>query len=113
MEGIAMQLESLRFQLILRPKQVRVVRHVEHALEPDLPGVFFRQPLFNENWDLPIDRFRYLRISFGTEDGARTSVRINQRDLLGAERKVPVLIFQICDMMCKKEEIRSARFNPW
>src|SRR4051794_5133264 len=80
----------LHFQPLLRPEQVRVVRHVEHAQVADRPCVFENFAIVvavHENGQALVNRGGEFGIASRAEDGRCAGVGIDQRKLSRRERK--------------------------
>ena len=106
---IAFPLETVRFERTGFTEKFGVIRLVEHSLELDAPWVAGR-PLsvrVDQNWNSAVDRFRDFRVTLRTEDRAGSRIRIQQADVVGGWRNVPSPVFQLFDVMGKKDEIGS------
>jgi hypothetical protein len=87
-----------RPDVLMIQKTRRIVRHVEHALKADLPGIIHAtiRMLADEDWRRLVNRCCNLSISCPSECGKIERVRIDRLDLVDRQRVTP---FRIIDLL--------------
>lgn len=94
-EDIPLQGPPLPLQLLPRPEEVRVVRHVEHPEEAHPPWVPLRIVLPDEDGDAAVDPLGDLGVAAGAEDRAGPGVRIQECDILAGEEEAALGVVQL------------------
>src|SRR6266853_5034732 len=86
-EDVAVQGPTVALQSIAGVEQVRVVGHIEHPQERQVPEViiWFVAP---ENWELLVDTGDNASATWSIEYRACQGVRIKSGDVLGSKRKM-------------------------
>src|SRR5699024_7701035 len=88
-------------------KQVAVVRHVQHALKTNTPGIVFRlgylavavlDGLTYQDWGLAVQLFGQFGIALAAEDRAGAGVGVDQREFVRRQREPAALVSKMIDL---------------
>src|SRR5579884_3087926 len=105
------KLEPLVLQLLPRAEQAGVIGHVEHALEGDTPWVVLvlgAACLLPEDARAPVHLARDLRVPLAAKHWAGARVGIEQGEVVGRKREVPVLLAEMVDRRGEEGEVGRA-----